>query len=73
MDQQVTSTVGSVNALLQQIYSLNQQIQTAQSHGNDSSGLLDQRDQAVKSLSQYIGVQTRRKPTARCLSARATA
>ncbi len=58
VDQQVTSTVGSVNTLLQQIYSLNQQIQTAQSQGNDSSGLLDQRDQAVQSLSQYIGVQT---------------
>ncbi len=58
VDQQVTSTVGSVNTLLQQIYSLNQQIQTAQAQGNDSSGLLDQRDQAVQNLSQYIGVQT---------------
>jgi flagellar hook-associated protein 1 FlgK len=58
VDQQVTTTVGSVNTLLQQIYSLNQQIQTAQSQGSDSSGLLDQRDQAVQSLSQYIGVQT---------------
>jgi len=58
VDQQVTSTVGSVNTLMQQIYSLNQQIQTAQAQGDDSSGLLDQRDQAVQSLSQYIGVQT---------------
>jgi flagellar hook-associated protein 1 FlgK len=58
VDQQVTSTVGSVNTLLQQIFSLNQQIQTAQAQGNGSSGLLDQRDQAVQSLSQYIGVQT---------------
>jgi flagellar hook-associated protein 1 FlgK len=58
VDQQVTSTVGSVNTLLQQIFSLNQQIQTAQAQGDTSSGLLDQRDQAVQSLSQYIGVQT---------------
>jgi flagellar hook-associated protein 1 FlgK len=58
VDQQVTTTVGSVNTLVQQIYSLNQQIQTAQSQGDSSSGLLDQRDQAVQTLSQYIGVQT---------------
>ncbi|HEY2068693.1 MAG TPA: flagellar hook-associated protein FlgK [Rhizomicrobium sp.] len=57
-DQQISNSIGTVNNLLQQINSLNQQIQTATAGGNDSSGLLDQRQQAVQSLSQYIGVRT---------------
>jgi flagellar hook-associated protein 1 FlgK len=57
-DQQISNSIGSVNTLIQQINSLNQQIQQATASGNTSSGLLDQRDQAVQSLSQYIGVRT---------------
>lgn len=57
VDQQISSSMGTVNGLLSQIYSLNQQVQTASASGDDSSGLLDQRDQAIQSLSQYIGVR----------------
>jgi flagellar hook-associated protein 1 FlgK len=57
-DQQISNTIGSANTLIQQINSLNQQIQQATATGDTSSGLLDQRDQAVQSLSQYISVRT---------------
>ncbi|HEY1613886.1 MAG TPA: flagellar hook-associated protein FlgK [Rhizomicrobium sp.] len=57
-DQQVSTSVGSVNTLISQIYTLNQQIQTATTNGDDSSNLLDQRDTALQSLSQMIGVRT---------------
>ena len=46
-----------MNGLISQIYSLNQQIQTASASGDTSSGLLDQRDLAIQNLSQYIGVR----------------
>ena len=58
VDQQVVSDVTSTNSLIQQISSLNQQIQTAVASGNTDSGLLDQRDQVVQNLSQMIGVTT---------------
>ncbi|HSZ74019.1 MAG TPA: flagellar hook-associated protein FlgK, partial [Rhizomicrobium sp.] len=58
MDQQVTSSIGTVNTLIQQVYTLNQQIQTANASGDTSSGLLDQRDQALQNLSQYMDVRT---------------
>ncbi|HEY1630304.1 MAG TPA: flagellar hook-associated protein FlgK [Rhizomicrobium sp.] len=58
VDQQVSSSIGTVNNLIQQIYSLNQQVTTATASGDQSSGLLDQRDQALQSLSQYMGVKT---------------
>jgi flagellar hook-associated protein 1 FlgK len=57
-DQQISNSTGTVNTLIQQISSLNQQIQQATATGDTSSGLLDQRDEAVQSLSQYIGVRT---------------
>ncbi|HSZ12204.1 MAG TPA: flagellar hook-associated protein FlgK [Rhizomicrobium sp.] len=57
-DQQVTSSIGTVNSLIQQVYTLNQQIQTANASGDTASGFLDQRDQALQNLSQYIDVRT---------------
>ncbi|MGD0189501.1 MAG: flagellar hook-associated protein FlgK [Rhizomicrobium sp.] len=57
VDQQISTSVGSVNQLITQIYSLNQQIQTAAATGDTSSGLLDQRDLAIQNLSQMIGVR----------------
>ena len=57
-DQQVVTDVGSVNGYLQQIYQLNQEIETSQAAGSPPSGLLDQRDQVVQNLSQLIGVST---------------
>jgi len=61
-DQQVVSQTGSVNGLLKQIYDLNTQIQTAMAQGDDSTGLLDERDQAVQQLSQYMDVRTIEQP-----------
>lgn len=58
VDQQVGTAIGSVNALIEQIYSLNQQIQKATAIGDTSSGLFDQRDTAVKNLSALIDVRT---------------
>ena len=58
VDQQVNSSIGTVNSLIQQIYTLNQQIASSSDPTDQSSGLLDQRDQAVQSLSAYIGVKT---------------
>lgn len=58
VDQQVVTDVTSANSLIQQISSLNQQIQTAVASGDTDSPLLDQRDQVVQNLSQLIGVQT---------------
>ncbi len=58
VDQQVGTTVSSVNNLIQQVYSLNQQILKAGALGDTSSGLLDQRDVAVQNLSNLIDVRT---------------
>src|ERR1700744_1155151 len=58
VDQQVSSSISTVNSTIQSIYSLNQQIQTATLAGDDASGLLDQRDEAVQNLSSLIGVKT---------------
>ena len=58
IDQQVVNSVGSTNSLIQQIYQLNTQIKTANASGDDASALLDQRDTALNSLSQVIGITT---------------
>jgi flagellar hook-associated protein 1 FlgK len=58
VDQQVSTSISTVNSTIQSIYNLNQQIQTATLAGDDSSGLLDQRDEAVQNLSALIGVKT---------------
>ncbi|MBN9555996.1 MAG: flagellar hook-associated protein FlgK [Alphaproteobacteria bacterium] len=62
VDQQVGTAVDSVNNLIKQIYGLNQQIQTATANGDTSTGLLDQRDLAVKSLSALVDVRTVQQP-----------
>ena len=57
VDQQVVSAVPSTNALIKQIYQLNQQIKTATAQGGDSSALADQRDVALSTLSQTMGIR----------------
>lgn len=55
---QITTTVQSINALAQQIATLNQQIGAATGgnvNGPQPNTLLDQRDQAVLQLNQLIG------------------
>jgi len=58
IDQQVVNSVGSTNGLIQQIYQLNSQIKTASANGDNASALLDQRDTALTSLGQVIGITT---------------
>ena len=62
VDQQISAATATVNGLTKQIFTLNQQIQTATASGDNASGLLDQRDIAVQSLSQLIGVRTIAQP-----------
>lgn len=62
VDRQVSSSILTVNALIQQIFTDNQQIQTVTATGDSTSGLLDQRDLAVQKLSQSIGVRTAEGP-----------
>ena len=58
VDQQVVSSVSSTNSLIQQIYNLNTQISATTAAGGDASGLQDQQEQALSSLSQTIGIKT---------------
>jgi flagellar hook-associated protein 1 FlgK len=58
VNTQVQTTVASINNYATQIASLNQSIQNAEAGnaGQQPNDLLDQRDQAVASLSQLVGV-----------------
>lgn len=58
VDQQVVSSVSSTNSLIQQIYNLNTQISAITAAGGDPSGLQDQQQQSLTSLSQAIGIKT---------------
>jgi len=58
IDQQVTSSISDINALIKQIYDLNAQAKTAQISGDGASAVLDQRDLALQSLAQLIGIRT---------------
>ncbi|MDN0082263.1 flagellar hook-associated protein FlgK [Crenobacter sp. SG2305] len=55
INSQITSSVGSVNGLVDTISKLNQQI-TALSGQGAPNDLMDQRDQAVSQLNQQVGV-----------------
>lgn len=57
VDQQVSTSVSSVNALIKQVYDLNTQLKTSYVSGDNSSALLDQRDVALQNLSQLVGVR----------------
>ncbi len=56
IDSQVVSSIPSTNALIKQVYDLNQQIKSATANGDTASALLDQRDTAVQSLSKIMGI-----------------
>lgn len=56
LNQQIGTSVDQANSLLSSIASLNKQIQ--QSGGQDTSGLQDERDQAVLSLARLVDVNT---------------
>jgi flagellar hook-associated protein 1 len=57
VDSQVVNSISSTNALIQQVYTLNQQIKTATATGDTSSAMLDQRDNALNTLSQTMGIR----------------
>lgn len=56
VNQQLQTAVASINTYSSQIASLNSQIAAASAQGQPPNQLLDQRDQAVASLSQLAGV-----------------
>jgi len=57
-DQQIGGAVAQANTLLKQIYDLNTQARQATAAGDTGSAVFDQRDQAIQSLAQLIGVRT---------------
>ena len=58
VDQQAVNSISSTNTLLKQIFDLNTQIKTSTASGDQASGLLDQRDVALNSLAQVMGIKT---------------
>ena len=56
LDQGVSGLSGQINSLLGQVATLNQQIGVASTAGNTPNDLLDQRDQALNTLSGLINV-----------------
>jgi flagellar hook-associated protein 1 FlgK len=58
VDQQAVNSISSTNTLIKQIYDLNTQIKTANAGGDQASALLDQRDVAMNSLAQVMGIKT---------------
>ncbi|HEV3020479.1 MAG TPA: flagellar hook-associated protein FlgK [Burkholderiaceae bacterium] len=57
-NQQIGQQISTVNSATAQIAKLNDQIALATSAGGSPNQLLDQRDQAIKTLNQSIGVTT---------------
>ncbi|RFU47511.1 flagellar hook-associated protein FlgK [Paraburkholderia sp. DHOC27] len=57
VNTQLTDSVSQINTYTAQIASLNQQINAASAQGQPPNQLLDQRDQAISSLSSLVGVQ----------------
>lgn len=57
IDGQVVSSIASTNNLIKQIYQLNQQIMGATAAGTPADALQDQRDTALTSLSQVMGIK----------------
>ncbi|MBV9993129.1 MAG: flagellar hook-associated protein FlgK [Alphaproteobacteria bacterium] len=56
-DQQISGATGQINTLIKQIYDLNTQARQATIAGDTGAAVFDQRDQAVQSLAQLIGVR----------------
>ncbi len=57
-DEQIGLTVTRANDLIKQIFDLNPLIQHATIIGDTATGLLDQRDQLVRQLSDIVGVKS---------------
>src|SRR5882724_1173328 len=57
-NQQIGQEISTVNSTTKQIAKLNDQIALASAAGGSPNDLLDQRDQAIKTLNQSIGIST---------------
>lgn len=57
VEQEITGTVDRVNALARDIVTLNQSIVRAKAQGIQANDLLDQRDQLVNDLAQFVDVR----------------
>ncbi|HLI97925.1 MAG TPA: flagellar hook-associated protein FlgK [Candidatus Baltobacteraceae bacterium] len=60
--QQASSAVSTVNGILDQIASLNGQIRASTAVGDNPNTFMDQRDNLIDQLSQYISTQTSVQP-----------
>jgi flagellar hook-associated protein 1 len=60
--QQASAAVGKVNGILDQIAALNGQIRASTAVGDNPNTFLDQRDQLIDQLSQYLSTQTSIQP-----------
>ncbi len=60
--QQASSAVSTVNGILDQIAALNGQIRASTAVGDNPNTFLDQRDNLIDQLSQYISTQTSVQP-----------
>ena len=56
--QDLRTSIASLNGLAQRVAELNQRIATAKASGHEPNDLLDQRDNAVAEISQYLQVTT---------------
>ena len=61
-DQDMTTAVKFINQQLRTLDSLNESISNANALGNPVAGLQDQQDIAIKSISEYMNVQTSLQP-----------
>ena len=58
VDLEVAGKIEAVNMLIERIHTLNPQIQKQSLQGEDSTGLLDQRDMALAELAELIDIKT---------------
>ena len=58
VDLEITSKVEAANRLIERIHTLNPQIQKQTLQGGESTGLLDQRDQALAELAELMDIKT---------------
>jgi len=67
VQQQAGTAVAQVNALLDQIATLNGQIRASTAVGDNPNTYEDERDSAIDTLSQYVSVQTTVQPNGSAL------
>ena len=57
-DKEISTTVDTLNGLLQQFQTANDAVQSATASGADASDPLDQRDAVLKQISSIVGIKT---------------